>query len=143
MNVMELYPKNYHDAKMEHVKAYYSKKYKCWCLNIEYSYKTESGEEQRLEIPAFPVPFPMADLPRIIDESALYFYTENSLDDDHVVIKFVSDTIHLFRGRIHDQKGTLMKAEGYFAVKSIPKDMTKKEIEDILGYPINIIKEDK
>ena len=129
-------------ATIKEARAYYRREYKSWYLTVTYSYKDKDGSDKELEIPAIPLPLPQNHLPvvRDIDCDILHpsiFYHEYTPS-----IFFASD-VRLDMGNIHDQKGAPIKHKAYYAIKDMPKSMTKAEIEEALGYKINIIEEDK
>ena len=129
-------------ATIEEVRAYYHREYKQWYLTVTYSYKDKDGSDKELEIPAIPLPLPQNHLPvvRDIDCDILHpsiFYHE------YTPSIFFESNARLDMGNIHDQNGVPIKHKAYYAIKDMPKSMTKAEIEEALGYKINIVEEDK
>jgi len=111
-----------------------------WLMCAEYEFDTEAGLKRRLEIPAMSLPIPRDHFPSF--DHKLFYY---SLDDVHYISP---NDMYLRLGVIHKTDGTpYVRSNGecyraFTATKTVPKDMTKNEIEATLGYPINIIKED-
>lgn len=111
-----------------------------WLMSAEYEFDTNDGLKKRLEIPAMSLPIPRDRFP--IFEHKLAYY---SLDSVHNISP---NDMYLRLGVIHKTDGTpVVRSDGrwaraFTATKIIPKDMTKSEIEEKLGYPINITKED-
>ena len=129
-------------ATIKEARAYYHKEYKSWYLTVTYSYKDKDGFDKELEIPAIPLPLPQSHLPvvRDIDCDILHpsiFYHE------YTPSIFFESNAKLDMGNIHDQNGVPIKHKAYYAIKDMPKSMTKAEIEEALGYKINIVEEDK
>ena len=129
-------------ATIEEVRAYYHREYKQWYLTVTYSYKDKDGSDKELEIPAIPLPLPQNHLPvvRDIDCDILHpsiFYHE------YTPSIFFESNARLDMGNIHDQNGVPIKHKAYYAIKDMPKSMTKAEIEEALGYKINIVEEGK
>lgn len=128
-------------ATIKEARAYYCRQYKSWYLTVTYSYRDKDGSDKELEIPAIPLPLPQNHLPvvRDIDCDILHpsiFYHEYTPS-----ISFASEA-RLDMGNIHDQNGAPIKHKAYYAIKDMPKKMTKAEIEEALGYKINIVEED-
>lgn len=130
-------------ATIKEARAYYHREYKQWYLTVTYSYKDKDGSDKELEIPAIPLPLPQNHLPvvRDIDCDILHpsiFYHE------YTPSIFFASEIRLDMGNIHDQNGVPIRgSKAFYAIKDMPKSMTKAEIEEALGYKINIIEEDK
>lgn len=120
-------------ATIKEARAYYRKEYKSWYLTVTYSYKDKDGSDKELEIPAIPLPLPQNHLP-VVRDSNCNVYNPSIL--------FASE-VRLDMGNIHDQNGVPIRGtKAYYAIKDMPKKMTKAEIEEALGYKINIIEED-
>ena len=130
-------------ATIEEVQAYYRKDSNCWYLTVTYSYTDKDGSSKELEIPAIPLPLPQNHLPvvRDIDCDILHpsiFYHE------YTPSIFFESNARLDMGNIHDRNGVPIRGtKAFYAIKDMPKSMTKAEIEEALGYKINIIEEDK
>ena len=129
-------------ATIKEARAYYHREYKHWYLTVTYSYKDKDGFDKELEIPAIPLPLPQNHLPvvRDIDCDILHpsiFYHE------YTPSIFFESNAKLDMGNIHDQNGVPIKHKAYYAIKDMPKSMTKAEIEEALGYKINIVEEGK
>lgn len=130
-------------ATIEEVQAYYRKDSNCWYLTVTYSYTDKDGSSKELEIPAIPLPLPQNHLPvvRDIDCDILHpsiFYHE------YTPSIFFESNARLDMGNIHDQNGVPIRGpKAFYAIKDMPKSMTKAEIEEALGYKINIVEEDK
>ena len=129
-------------ATIKEARAYYHREYKHWYLTVTYSYKDKDGFDKELEIPAMPLPLPQNHLPvvRDIDCDILHpsiFYHE------YTPSIFFESNAKLDMGNIHDQNGVPIKHKAYYAIKDMPKSMTKAEIEEALGYKINIVEEGK
>lgn len=111
-----------------------------WLMSAEYEFDTNAGLKKRLEIPAMSLPIPRDQFP--IFEHKLFYY---SLDDVHYVSP---NDMYLRLGVIHKTDGTpVVRSDGrcaraFTATKIIAKDVSIIEIEEQLGYPINIIEED-
>lgn len=111
-----------------------------WLMNAEYEFDTRDGFKKRLEIPAMGLPIPENRFP--VFRTGIGYY---SLFDSQYVIP---NDMYLRLGVIHKPDTTpLVNSDGkwaraFVATKIITKNMTKSEIEEKLGYPINIIKED-
>ena len=130
-------------ATIEEVRAYYHKDSNCWYLTVTYSYKDKDGSVKELEIPAIPMPLPQNHLPVVRDTSYDVWFPSDSYHEYMPSIFFISD-VRLDMGNIHDQNGVPIRgAKAYYAIKDMPKSMTKAEIEEALGYKINIVEEDK
>ena len=130
-------------ATIKEARAYYHKDYKCWYLTVTYSYKDKDGFDKELEIPAIPLPLPQNRLPVVRDTSYDVWFPSDSYHEYMPSIFFISD-VRLDMGNIHDQNGVPIRGtKAYYAIKDMPKSMTKAEIEEALGYKINIIEEDK
>ena len=128
-------------ATIKEARAYCHKEYKHWYLTVTYSYTDKDGSSKELEIPAIPLPLPQNHLPvvRDIDCDILHpsiFYHE------YTPSIFFASEARLDMGNIHDQNGAPIKHKAYYAIKDMPKSMTKAEIEEALGYKINIVEED-
>ena len=129
-------------ATIEEVRAYYLREYKSWYLTITYSYRDKNGSDKELEIPAIPLPLPQNHLPVVKDTNCDVFHPSIFCHEYMPSISFTSE-VRLDMGNIHDQNGAPIKHKAYYAIKDMPKSMTKAEIEEALGYKINIIEEDK
>ena len=129
-------------ATITEARTYYRKEYKSWYLTVTYSYKDKDGSDKELEIPAIPLPLPQNHLPVIRDTNCDIFRPSIFCHEYVPTIFFESDA-RLDMGNIHDQNGVPIKHKAYYAIKDMPKSMTKAEIEEALGYKINIIEEDK
>ena len=130
-------------ATIKEARAYYHKDYKCWYLTVTYSYKDKNGSVKELEIPAIPLPLPQNHLPVVRDTSYDVLHPSIFYHEYTPSIFFASD-VRLDMGNIHDQNGVPIRGtKAYYAIKDMPKQMTKAEIEEALGYKINIVEEDK
>lgn len=130
-------------ANIEEVRAYYHREYKQWYLTVTYSYKDKDGSDKELEIPAIPLPLPQNHLPVVKDTNCDVFHPFIYFHEYMPSIFFASD-VRLDMGNIHDQNGVpIRESKAFYAIKDTPKSMTKAEIEEALGYKINIIEEDK
>ena len=130
-------------ATIEEVRAYYHKDSNCWYLTVTYSYKDKDGFDKELEIPAIPLPLPQNHLPVVRDANCDVLCPYNSYHEYMPSILFASE-VRLDMGNIHDQNGVPIRGtKAYYAIKDMPKKMTKAEIEEALGYKINIVEEDK
>ena len=129
-------------ANIEEVRAYYHKDSNCWYLTVTYSYKDKDGFDKELEIPAIPLPLPQNHLPIVRDTNCDILRPSIFCHEYTPSIFFASD-VRLDMGNIHDQNGVPIKHKAYYAIKDMPKSMTKAEIEEALGYKINIVEEDK
>ena len=129
-------------ATIKEARAYYHKDYKCWYLTVTYSYKDKDGSVKELEIPAIPLPLPQNHLPIVRDTNCDVFYPSIFCHEYVPSIFFASDA-RLNMSTIHDQNGVPIRgSKAFYAVKDMPKSMTKAEIEEALGYKINIIDEE-
>ena len=130
-------------ATIKEARAYYHREYKHWYLTVTYSYKDKDGSSKELEIPAIPLPLPQNHLPVV---GASTYYNLVCPMPYHEEVAQISFTPHvkLDMGIIHDQNGMPIRGtKAYYAIKGMPKCMTKTEIEEALGYKINMIEEDK
>lgn len=129
-------------ATIKEARAYYHREYKHWYLTVTYSYKDKDGFDKELEIPAIPLPLPQNHLPVVRDANCDVFCPSIFRHEYMPSILFASE-VRLDMGNIHhDQNGVPIKHKAYYAIKDIPKSMTKAEIEEALGYKINIVEED-
>lgn len=129
-------------ATIEEVRAYYRKDSNCWYLTVTYSYTDKDGSSKELEIPAIPLPLPQNHLPVVRDTNCDILRPSIFCHEYMPFISFASE-IRLDMGNIHDQNGVPMKgSRAFYAIKDMPKSMTKAEIEEALGYKINIVEED-
>ena len=130
-------------ATIKEVRAYYHKEYKSWYLTVTYSYKDKDGSGKELEIPAIPLPLPQNHLPVVKD--ADYDVLRPSIFwHEYMPFIFFTSDARLDMGNIHDQNGVPIRgSKAFYAIKDMPKSMTKAEIEEALGYKINIVEEDK
>ena len=128
-------------ANIEEVRAYYHSEYKQWYLTVTYSYKDKDGSGKELEIPAIPLPLPQNHLPVVKDTNCDIWHPPIFCHEYMPSISFASEA-RLDMGNIHDQNGAPIKHKAYYAIKDMPKSMTKAEIEEALGYKINIVEED-
>ena len=130
-------------ANIEEVRAYYHRECKQWYLTVTYSYKDKDGSDKELEIPAIPLPLPQNHLPVVKDTNCDIWHPSLFYHEYTPSIFFASD-VRLDMGNIHDQNGIPIRgSKAFYAIKDMPKSMTKAEIEAALGYKINIIEEDK
>ena len=129
-------------AAIEEARAYYHREYKQWHLTVTYSYKDKDGSDKELEIPAIPLPLPQNHLPLVRDTNCDILRPSIFCHEYTPSISFASE-VRLDMGNIHDQNGVPIKHKAYYAIKDMPKSMTKAEIEEALGYKINIVEEDK
>ena len=129
-------------ATIKEVRAYYHREYKHWYLTVTYSYKDKDGFDKELEIPAIPLPLPQNHLPVVRDTNCDILHPSIFYHEYEPSIFFESNA-RLDMGNIHDQNGVPIKHKAYYAIKDMPKSMTKAEIEEALGYKINIVEEDK
>ena len=130
-------------ATIKEARAYYHKEYKQWYLTVTYSYKDRDGSDKELEIPAIPLPLPQNHLP-VVGFSV--YYNLDCPMPYHAEAACISfePQVKLDMGVIHDQNGGPIRGhKAYYAIKDTPKSMTKAEIEEALGYKINIVEEDK
>ena len=129
-------------ANIEEVRAYYHGEYKQWYLTVTYSYKDKDGSDKELEIPAIPLPLPQNHLPVVRDTNCDILCPSIFCHEYTPSIFFASD-VRLDMGIIHDQNGIPIRgSKAFYAIKDMPKSMTKAEIEEALGYKINIIDEE-
>ena len=129
-------------ANIEEVRAYYHGEYKQWYLAVTYFYKDKDGSGKELEIPAIPLPLPQNHLPVVRDTNYDVFHPSIFCHEYVPSIFFASDA-RLNMSTIHDQNGMPIRgSKAFYAIKDMPKSMTKAEIEEALGYKINIIEED-
>ena len=129
-------------AEIEEVQAYYHREYKNWYLSVTYSYKNNDGSSKELEIPAIPLPLPQNHLP-VIGTSTYYNLDCPMPYHEEVAHISFAPQVKLGMGVIHDQNGMPIRGDkAYYAIKDTPKSMTKAEIEEALGYKINIIDEE-
>ena len=129
-------------ATIKEARAYYHREYKQWYLTVTYSYKDKDGSDKELEIPAIPLPLPQNHLPLVRDTNCDILRPSIFCHEYTPSISFASK-VRLDMGNIHDQNGVPIKHKAYYAIKDMPKSMTKAEIEEALGYKINIIEENK
>ena len=128
-------------ATIKEARAYYHKEYKSWYLTVTYSYKDKDGSDKELEIPAIPLPLPQNHLPVVKDTNCDVFHP-SIFYHEYMPSIFFEYNARLDMGNIHDQNGVPIKHKAYYAIKDMPKSMTKAEIEEALGYKINIIDEE-
>ena len=129
-------------ATIKEARAYYHKEYKSWYLTVTYSYRDKDGSDKELEIPAIPLPLPQNHLP-VVKDTNCDIWHPSILCHEYMPSIFFEYNARLDMGNIHDQNGVPIKHKAYYAIKDMPKSMTKAEIEEALGYKINIIGEDK
>ena len=130
-------------ATIKEARAYYHREYKQWYLTVTYSYKDKDGSDKELEIPAIPLPLPQNHLPVVRDTNCDVFHPSIFCHEYTPSIFFESNA-RLDMGGIHDQNGVPIRgSKAFYAIKDMPKSMTKAEIEEALGYKINIVEEDK
>ena len=129
-------------ATIKEARAYYHKEYKSWYLTVTYSYRDKDGSDKELEIPAIPLPLPQNHLPVVKDTNCDVFHP-SIFYHEYMPSIFFEYNARLDMGNIHDQNGVPIKHKAYYAIKDMPKSMTKAEIEEALGYKINIIEEYK
>lgn len=130
-------------ATIEEVRAYYHKDSNCWYLTVTYSYKDKDSSSKELEIPAIPLPLPQNHLPVVRDTNCDVLRPSIFYHEYMPSISFASE-VRLDMGNIHDQNGVPIRgSKAFYAIKDMPKSMTKAEIEEALGYKINIVEEDK
>ena len=131
-------------AEIEEVRAYCHREYNQWYLAVTYSYKDRDGSGKELEIPAIPLPLPQNHLP-VVGASTYYNLVCPMPYHEEVAQISFAPQVKLDMGIIHDQNGMPIRGtKAYYAIKDMPKSMTKTEIEEALGYKINIIdKEDQ
>ena len=129
-------------ANIEEVRAYYHREYKQWYLTVTYSYKDKDGSGKELEIPAIPLPLPQNHLPVVRDTNCDVF-PPSIFGHEYVPSIFFASDARLNMSTIHDQNGVPIRgSKAFYAIKDMPKSMTKAEIEEALGYKINIIDEE-
>ena len=129
-------------ANIEEVRAYYHRECKQWYLTVTYSYKDKDGSDKELEIPAIPLPLPQNHLPVVRDTNCDILRPSIFCHEYTPSIFFASDA-RLNMSTIHDQNGIPIRgSKAFYAIKDMPKSMTKAEIEEALGYKINIIDEE-
>ena len=130
-------------ATIKEARAYYRREYKSWYLTVTYSYKDRDGSDKELEIPAIPLPLPQNHLPIVRDTNCDVLHPPIYLHE-YVPSIFFESNARLDMGGIHDQNGVPIRgSKAFYAIKDMPKSMTKAEIEEALGYKINIVEEDK
>ena len=129
-------------ATIKEARAYYRREYKSWYLTVTYSYRDKDGSDKELEIPAIPLPLPQNHLPVVKDTNCDVWSPSIFCHEYMPSISFASE-VRLDMGSIHDQNGVPIKHKAYYAIKDMTKSMTKAEIEEALGYKINIVEEDK
>ena len=129
-------------ATIKEARAYYHREYKQWYLTVTYSYKDKDGFDKELESPAIPLPLPQNHLPVVRDTNCDILHPSIFYHEYEPSIFFESNA-RLDMGNIHDQNGAPIKHKAYYAIKDMPKSMTKAESEEALGYKINIVEEDK
>ena len=130
-------------ATIKEARAYYRKDSNCWYLTVTYSYKDKDGSDKELEIPAIPLPLPQNHLPVVRDANCDVF-CPSIFCHEYTPSIFFESNARLDMGGIHDQNGVPIRgSKAFYAIKDMPKSMTKAEIEEALGYKINIIEEDK
>lgn len=129
-------------AEIEEVRAYYHREYNQWYLAVTYSYKDKDGFDKELEIPAIPLPLPQNHLPVVGFSNYYNLECPMPYHEEAARISFAPQ-VKLDMGIIHDQNGMSVRgSKAYYAIKAMPKIMTKAEIEEALGYKINIIDEE-
>ena len=129
-------------ATIAEVRAYSRKDSNCWYLTITYSYTDKDGSSKELEIPAIPLPLPQNHLPVVKDTNCDVWCPSIFCHEYMPSISFTSE-VRLDMGNIHDQNGVPIRgSKAFYAIKDMPKSMTKAEIEEALGYKINIVEED-
>ena len=130
-------------ANIEEVRAYYHGEYKQWYLTVTYFYKDKDGSGKELEIPAIPLPLPQNHLP-IVRDTNCDILRPSIFCHEYTPSIFFESNARLDMGNIHDQNGVPIRgSKAFYAIRDMPKSMTKAEIEEALGYKINIIEEDK
>ena len=130
-------------ATIKEARAYYHRKYKQWYLAVTYSYKDKDGLDKELEIPAIPLPLPQNHLP-VVKDTNCGIWCPSIFCHEYMPSIFFASEIRLDMGNIHDQNGVPIRgSKAFYAIKDMPKSMTKAEIEEALGYKINIVEEDK
>ena len=129
-------------AAIKEARAYYHREYKQWYLTVTYSYKDKDGSDKELEIPAIPLPLPQNHLPVVRDTNCDVF-PPSIFGHEYVPSIFFASDARLNMSTIHDQNGVPIRgSKAFYAIKDMPKSMTKAEIEEALGYKINIIDEE-
>ena len=128
-------------ATIEEVQAYYRKDSNCWYLTVTYSYTDKDGSSKELEIPAIPLPLPQNHLP-VVKDTNCDILCPSIFCHEYMPSIFFASEIRLDMGNIHDQNGVPIKHKTKKTKKNMPKSMTKAEIEEALGYKINIVEED-
>ena len=130
-------------ATIEEVQAYYRKDSNYWYLTVTYSYKDKDGSDKELEIPAIPLPLPQNHLP-VVRDTNYDVFPPSIFCHEYMPSIFFESNARLDMGGIHDQNGVPIRGfKAFYAIKDMPKCMTKAEIEEAIGYKINIIEEDK
>ena len=130
-------------ATIEEVQAYYRKDSNCWYLTVTYSYTDKDGSSKELEIPAIPLPLPQNHLP-VVKDADCDALRPSIFWHEYTPSVFFESNARLDMGNIHDQNGVPIRgSKAFYAIKDMPKSMTKAEIEEALGYKINIVEEDK
>ena len=130
-------------ATITEARTYYRKEYKSWYLTVTYSYKDKDGSAKELEIPAIPLPLPQNHLP-VVKDTNCDIFRPSIFCHEYAPSIFFESNARLDMGNIHDQNGVPIRgSKAFYAIKDMPKSMTKAEIEEALGYKINIIGEDK
>ena len=130
-------------ATIKETRPYYHKAYKSWYLTVTYSYKDKDGSDKELEIPAIPLPLPQNHLP-VVKDTNCDVWPPSIFCHEYMPSIFFESNARLDMGNIHDQNGVPIRgSKAFYAIKEMPKSMTKAEIEEALGYKINIIEEDK
>ena len=129
-------------ATIKEARAYYHTN-KQWYLTVTYSYKDKDGSDKELEIPAIPLPLPQNHLP-VVRDTNCDVWSPSIFCHEYMPSIFFASEIRLGMGNIHDQNGVPIRgSKAFYAIKDMPKSMTKAESEEALGYKINIIEEDK
>ena len=129
-------------ATIKEARAYYHREYKSWYLTATYSYRDKDGSDKELEIPAIPLPLPQNHLPVVRDTNCDVF-RPSIFCHEYTPSIFFESNARLDMGNIHDQNGVPIRgSKAFYAIKDMPKSMTKAEIEEALGYKINIVGED-
>ena len=130
-------------ATIKEARAYYRKDSNCWYLTVTYSYKDKDGSDKELEIPAIPLPLPQNHLP-VVKDADCDVLRPSIFWHEYMPFIFFAPDARLDMGNIHDQNGVPIRgSKAFYAIKDMPKSMTKAEIEEALGYKINIVAEDK
>ena len=130
-------------ANIEEVRAYYHRECKQWYLTVTYSYTDKDGSGKELEIPAIPLPLPQNHLP-VVRDTNCDILRPSIFCHEYVPSIFFASDARLNMSTIHDQNGMPIRgSKAFYAIKDMPKSMTKAEIEEALGYKINIVEEDK